>query len=79
MPTGRETRDVPFTEAARQLLSRARAESERRRHEYIGTEHVVLGLLRERMNLGAQVLQENGLTLEQAEAEVQRRGGAETA
>jgi hypothetical protein len=36
----------------------------------------VVGLLRERMSLGAQVLQEHGLSVEQATAEAQRRGGA---
>ena len=36
--------DVPFTDAARELLAGARAEADRLRHEYIGTEHVVLAM-----------------------------------
>jgi ATP-dependent Clp protease ATP-binding subunit ClpC len=43
-PEARDTGHLPFTEAARRLLSDARAESDRLRHEYIGTEHVVLAL-----------------------------------
>ena len=153
-PKGRDADDPPFTQAAQRLLSEARAESDRLRHEYIGTEHVVLalaqdadtaaflkrlgvdrehvrasldsivrpgqatlphgaerpytrktqqafafaadcarshghtgvgvehlvlGLLRQRMNLGAGVLQQHGLTMEQAAAEVQQRGGGESA
>ena len=146
---GPDAADVPFTEAARQLLADARAESDRLRHEYVGTEHVVLALaghretaalltrlgidgeklrasvdyliqpgqaalpsgaerpftsktkqafasaaeyarslghagvgvehvlvrlLRERMNVGAQVLQHHGLTVAQATTEAQQRG-----
>jgi hypothetical protein len=37
------------------------------------------GLLRERMNIGAQVLQHHGLTVEHASAEIQQRGGAGSA
>jgi ATP-dependent Clp protease ATP-binding subunit ClpC len=152
-PEARDADDLPFTEAARRLLSSARAESDRLRHEYIGTEHVVLalaqdadtnavltrlgvdreqvrasldsivrpgqatlphgaerpytsktqqafafaaecarshghtgvgvehlvlGLLRQRVNLGAGVLQQHGLTVEQAAAEVEKGGGGES-
>jgi ATP-dependent Clp protease ATP-binding subunit ClpC len=38
--------NVPFTDAARQLLDAARDESARLRHEYLGAEHVVLALTR---------------------------------
>jgi ATP-dependent Clp protease ATP-binding subunit ClpC len=78
-PEGREADDLPLTESARRLLADARAESDRLRNEYVGTEHVVLGLLRQQMNIGAQVLQQHGLTVQQAAAEVQQRGGGERA
>ena len=150
-PDAPRAADVPFTDAARQLLAGARAEAVRLQHEYVGTEHVVLamaqdadalalltrlgvdgdqvraslgavvtpghatlppdterpftsrtrqafglaadsagadgkaavgiehilvGLLRERMNIGAQVLEHYGLSLDRATAEVrQRRDG----
>lgn len=38
---------VPFTDAARRLLTDARNESDRLRHEYVGTEHLVLALARQ--------------------------------
>lgn len=36
--------DFPFTDAARRLLTAARSESDRLRHDYVGTEHVVLAM-----------------------------------
>jgi ATP-dependent Clp protease ATP-binding subunit ClpC len=39
--------DLPFTDAARQLLADARIESDRLRHEYIASEHLVLALARQ--------------------------------
>ena len=41
------TGDLPFTDAARQLLADARSESDRLQHEYVGTEHLVLALTRQ--------------------------------
>jgi ATP-dependent Clp protease ATP-binding subunit ClpC len=43
-------------------------------HDHVGVEHLVVGLMRERMNIGAQVLQELGLTPERADEEVRRFG-----
>lgn len=39
--------DLPFSDAARQLLADARIESERLRHEYVASEHLVLALARQ--------------------------------
>ncbi len=54
-----------FTERARKVLSLAQEEAQRFRHNYIGTEHLLLGLIREEGGIAAKVLQ--ALGLEQAE------------
>jgi ATP-dependent Clp protease ATP-binding subunit ClpC len=45
-----------FTEDARKTLTLAQEESERSHHSYIGTEHLLLGLLRQREGVGHQAL-----------------------
>jgi ATP-dependent Clp protease ATP-binding subunit ClpC len=40
-------RDLPFTEAAHRVLALAGVEANRLRHEYVGTEHLVLALVRQ--------------------------------
>ena len=66
----------PYTSRTRQAFALA-AESAREQGQVrVGVEHIVVGLLREQMNIGAQVLQEHGLSVEQVTAEAQRRGGA---
>ncbi len=42
-----------FTQRARRVLSLAHQEAERMRHNYIGTEHLLLGLIREEVGLPA--------------------------
>ncbi|MGH7468859.1 MAG: Clp protease N-terminal domain-containing protein [Longimicrobiales bacterium] len=42
-------------------------------HTRVGAAHMLVGLMRERMNIGAQVLHRHGLTAESAVAEIQRR------
>jgi ATP-dependent Clp protease ATP-binding subunit ClpC len=53
-----------FTERARKVLTMAQEEAVRLRHNYIGTEHLLLGLVREGNGLAAKVLTELGLNLE---------------
>ena len=50
-----------FTNAARRALGLAQQEAERMRHARIGTEHLLMGLLREEQGLASRVLQELGL------------------
>jgi ATP-dependent Clp protease ATP-binding subunit ClpC len=57
-----------FTSRARQVIVYAQGEA--RTHERIGTEHILLGLLREQEGLAARVLASFGVTSEQARAEV---------
>src|SRR6184192_2801600 len=61
-----------FTERARQVVVLAQDEARALRHNYIGTEHILLGLLREEEGLGARVLESLDVTLEEVRAQVAR-------
>jgi ATP-dependent Clp protease ATP-binding subunit ClpA len=52
-----------FTERARKVLSLAQEEAQRFQHNYIGTEHLLLGLIREREGISAKVLSNLGVDL----------------
>ena len=52
-----------FTERAKQVLTLAQEEAERSHHSYIGTEHLLLGLLREGEGLAAKVLANLGVEI----------------
>lgn len=56
-------RFAKFTERARKVLSLAQDESQRMSQQYIGSEHILLGLLREGEGVGARVLQHLGIEL----------------
>ena len=62
-----------FTDRARKVMQLANQEAQRFNHEYIGTEHILLGVLREGEGVGAVVLQAYELTYERARAAVIRR------
>ncbi|MGB0096328.1 MAG: Clp protease N-terminal domain-containing protein [Solirubrobacteraceae bacterium] len=53
-----------FTDSARQVIVLAQEEARGLKHDYIGTEHLLLGLLREEDGLAAQVLGSLGITVE---------------
>jgi ATP-dependent Clp protease ATP-binding subunit ClpA len=55
-----------FTERTRKVLSLAREEAQRLRHNYIGTEHLLLGMLREGDSVAARVLNNAGVDLKNA-------------
>ena len=57
---------------AKRSIELAFDESRRRNHNYVGTEHLLLGLLREETGIAAQVLTELGVTLAGAREEVER-------
>jgi ATP-dependent Clp protease ATP-binding subunit ClpA len=59
-----------FTERARQVVVLAQDESRALRHGYIGTEHLLLGLLREEEGIAAHVLQSLEITLEAVRVQV---------
>jgi len=60
-----------FTERARRLLSLAQEEAQRFNSSYIGTEHLLLGLVREEDGLGARVLESLGIELNTVRAAVE--------
>ncbi len=61
-----------FTKRARHSLSIAQEEARRMNHNYIGTEHLLLGLLREEEGIASRVLVELGLSLDQTRQAVER-------
>lgn len=64
-----------FNEHARHVLALAREEALSLSHPYIGTEHLLLGLLRERDGLAALALEKLGVALEPVRAAVEARIG----
>jgi len=61
-----------FTQRARRVLSLAHEEAERMRHNYIGTEHLLLGLIREEGGVAGRVLRELDLDSERVKEMVER-------
>ena len=61
-----------FTERARQVVVLAQDEARALKHNYIGTEHILLGLLREEEGLAARVLEQLDITVEEVRAQVAR-------
>ena len=53
-----------FTQRARRVLSLAHEQAETFGHTYIGTEHLLLGIIEEKGSLGSRVLRELGLNTE---------------
>jgi len=64
-----------FTERARQVVVLAQDEARALGHNYIGTEHILLGLLREEEGLAARVLEGFDITVEEVRAQVKRQVG----
>ncbi len=67
-----ERQDLPYTSSAKKVLELAMSEARELNHRYVGTEHLLLGLLLEEKGVAAQVLTEAGVTLERARAETLR-------
>jgi len=61
-----------FTERARKVMALANQEAQRFNHEYIGTEHVLLGLVKEGSGVGANVLKNLGVDLHKVRMEVEK-------
>ncbi|MCS7241543.1 ATP-dependent Clp protease ATP-binding subunit [Candidatus Caldatribacterium sp.] len=58
------SKEVAFTPRAKRVLELALDETRRMGHNYVGTEHILLGILREGEGVGAQILRRLGLDLE---------------
>jgi ATP-dependent Clp protease ATP-binding subunit ClpC len=69
--------DLPYTSRAKKVLELAMGEARELNHSYVGTEHLLLGLLREEKGIAAQVLTDAGVHLEAARAETLRLLGTE--
>jgi ATP-dependent Clp protease ATP-binding subunit ClpC len=65
-----------FTERARQVVVLAQEEARTLKHNYIGTEHILLGLLREEEGLAARVLESLDITVERVRSQVVRIVGS---
>ncbi len=69
--------ELPYTSRAKKVLEFAVAEAREMSHSYVGTEHLLLGLLREEKGVAAQVLESVGVSLEQAREQTLKLLGTE--
>ena len=61
--------ELPYTSRAKKVLEFGMAEARELNHSYVGTEHLLLGLLREEKGIAAQVLNSLGVSMEEARSE----------
>src|SRR5262245_45411490 len=61
-----------FTDRARKVMGLAKAEAQRLNHEYIGTEHILLGLVQEGSGVAANVLKNMNIDLKRIRAEIEK-------
>jgi len=61
-----------FTNQARRAMALANIEAQRLNHEFIGTEHMLLGLVKEGAGVGAAVLKKHGVDFEELRIEVEK-------
>src|ERR1022692_4413640 len=64
--------DLPLSHECKRVLAYGAEEAERRKHKHIGTEHLLLGLLREEKCFAAEILHERGLRLSTIREELAR-------
>ena len=64
--------DLPLSQECKRVLTYAAEEAERLSHKHIGTEHLLLGLLREEKSFAAEILHERGLRLSTLREELGR-------
>src|ERR1041385_8309737 len=64
-----------FTPRAQQILALARKEADRFNHNFVGTEHLLLGIIRLGQGVAVNVLQKLGLDLETVRKEIERQVG----
>src|SRR5437016_5571094 len=61
-----------FTDRARKVMALANQEAQRFQHEYVGTEHILLGLIKEGSGVGANVLKNLNIDLNKVRREVEK-------
>ena len=69
--------ELPLAPETKRVLAFAHEESDRLQHRHIGTEHLLLGLLREERSMAAEILYERGLRLNSVRDEIARQSGHE--
>src|SRR5438876_8265861 len=69
--------ELPLAPETKRVLHYAHEESDRLQHRHIGTEHLLLGLLREERSMAAEILYERGLRLNAVRDEIARQTGAD--
>src|SRR5256714_842181 len=69
--------ELPLAPETKRVLHFSHEESDRLQHRHIGTEHLLLGLLREEHSMAAQILFERGLRLNAVREEIARQSGAD--
>ncbi|MEX2571408.1 MAG: ATP-dependent Clp protease ATP-binding subunit [Gemmatimonadota bacterium] len=69
--------ELPYTSRAKKVLEFAMAEARELNHSYVGTEHLLLGLLREEKGIAAEVLNQLGVSLEEARRQTLKLLGSE--
>jgi ATP-dependent Clp protease ATP-binding subunit ClpC len=62
--------EIPFSAAAERVLHHAAQEADRLLHDYVGTEHLLLGLLSEQGSVAADVLTSRGLRLDRVREQI---------
>ena len=69
--------ELPLAPETKRVLAYAHEESDRLQHRHIGTERLLLGLLREDRSMAAEILYERGLRLNAVRDEIARQSGAD--
>src|SRR6476619_3927232 len=69
--------ELPLAPETKRVLHFSHEESDRLQHRHIGTEHLLLGLLREERSMAAQILFERGLRLAAVRDEIARQSGVD--
>jgi len=67
--------EVPLSQECKRILNFAAEEAERLGHKHVGTEHLLLGILREEKCFGAEILAERGVRLSALREEMARGSG----
>jgi ATP-dependent Clp protease ATP-binding subunit ClpC len=62
-----------FTERGRKVIIYAREEAERRQNDYLGTEHLLLALLREEEGISAAIIKKMGISIDEVRMEIERK------
>lgn len=64
--------DLPYTSRAKKVLELSMSSARDFEHSYVGTEHLLLGLIREQRGVAAQALSDSGVTFDNASQELLR-------